>query len=241
MRYRKITKWSNPDESANALFFAQLLDELLFDFSLDTYKPSAMNASLLCLEALETHFEIEQGNVKRPNFQHVVDELCANIEKDEVAKNLLQIDLESIVPVLKNPKSDFHDKRVVVELLARQLNLVKYKDENVALLIDAIESDDSNWSRIRALCRTFVTCLVNLGYSTKYIEERALDYFYYGETAIEGNASVRDFFALFPSARRKYAVVYKGSSQLESLRESAEKLDIALCGDLSACINPAIK
>lgn len=63
------------------LYFAQLIDELLFDFSLDTYKPSAMNSSLLCVEALEVFKEVEDGNIKRPNFQHVLDELCANLKR----------------------------------------------------------------------------------------------------------------------------------------------------------------
>lgn len=76
MKYRKLDKWDAPAECVNLLYFAQLLDELFFDFTLDTYKPSAMNSSLLCEEALKVIEEINNGNIKKPNLQHVLDELC---------------------------------------------------------------------------------------------------------------------------------------------------------------------
>lgn len=229
MRYRSIAQWDDPGASANLLYFAQQLDELLFDFSLDTYKPSAMNSSLLCNEALDTHYEIEEGNIKRPNFQHVLDELCVNLEKDEVAESLLQVDLATITPTLKNPKADFHDKRIVVELLARQLGLFRYKEVNRQLLIQAVSDASSPKSRIRALTRSYVTCLVNLGYASKHIEEKALEFFYYGQRRTSGNSDIESFLELFPSAPKEFVVIYRGPSKLSHLRESLKKRDIQLC------------
>lgn len=229
MKYRSTAKWQNRAGSENLLYFAQLLEELLFDFSLDTYKPSAMNSSLLCKEALDTHYEIEEGNIKRPNFQHVLNELCTNLEKDKVAEALLQIDLQSVTPTLKNPKADFHAKRVVVELLARQLDLNKYKELNSKMLISALEDNSTSRSAIRSLTRSYVTCLVNLGYSTKFIEEKTLQYFHYANNPIVGNSDIREFLSFFPSTPKEYLVVYRGSEKLRNLKESFEKINIKLC------------
>nr|WP_314355459.1 hypothetical protein [uncultured Achromobacter sp.] len=163
-----------------------------------------MNSSLLCTEALEAHYEIEQGNIKRPNFQHIVDELCLNLEKDRVAASLLQIKLESITPVLKNPKADFHEKRVIIELLARQLELKKYKEANSQLLISTITNAEATWAEIRELSRSYVTCLINLGYSSKYLEDKALTFFYYGDNHIYGNEDIQIFLELF---RRRAEII----------------------------------
>lgn len=228
MRYRHTNNWQSPATSQNLLYFAQLLDELLFDFSLDTYKPSAMNSSLLCNEALDAHYEITQGNIKRPNFQHIIDELCLNLKKDKVAASLLQIDLASITPVLNNPKADFHDKRVVIELLARQLELRTYKEANGQLLVRAIENPDSIQSEIRELTRSYITCLINLGYASKYLEDKALSFFYHGPNKITGNSDIRSFLELFPSSPKEYVVIYKGSAKLKKLKGALESLGLQI-------------
>lgn len=229
MRYRKTDKWKDCAASSNLLYFAQLLDELLFDFSLDTYKPSAMNSSLLCIEALDAHYEIEQGNIKRPNFQHIIDELFLNLQKDRVAASLLQIKLDSIAPVLKDPKADFHEKRVVIELLARQLELKKYKETNSQLLIKTITSAEATRSEIRELSRSYITCLINLGYSSKYLENKTLDFFYYGENQISGNEDIQSFLDLFPSEKKEYYVIYRGAEKLSKLKESLNSLGFKVC------------
>lgn len=88
MRFRNLRKWDNPAACQSLIYFAQIVDEMLFDFSLDTYKPSVMHTGLLCREAIQTVKEVELGNVKAPNIWHVTAELCVNFEKDPVASAL---------------------------------------------------------------------------------------------------------------------------------------------------------
>jgi hypothetical protein len=104
MKFRTLHKWDDIQGSKELIFFAQLVDELLFEFTLDTYKPSAMNTSLLVREAIQTYLAIEAGSIKSPNLKHVIDELCENIDKDMVAKSLLKVDLGEIKSTLKDPK-----------------------------------------------------------------------------------------------------------------------------------------
>ena len=107
MIYRKTNRWDSVKDSKNLLYFSQLLDELMYEFSLDTYKPSAMNTSLLCKEALQTIHEIDIGNIKRPNLQHILDELSENLKNDLVANELITIDIQGIQAILKNNKGGF--------------------------------------------------------------------------------------------------------------------------------------
>ena len=105
MRYRRLTKWDDPSSCAELVYFVQLVEEMLFDFSLDTYKSSVMHTGLLCIEALETIKQINMNIIKQPNLKHVTDEFCNFFEKDEVAKQLTSLDFNSLVAILKNPKT----------------------------------------------------------------------------------------------------------------------------------------
>ena len=109
MRFRSLKKWDAPAASASLLFFAQILEEMLFDFSMDTYKASVMHSGLLCIEALQTINEVEAGNIAEPNIGHVIEELCANLEKDTVAQNLIKLPLESFLGTLRNKKAPTKD------------------------------------------------------------------------------------------------------------------------------------
>lgn len=105
MRFRNLKKWDNPADCSALVYFAQLLDEMLFDFSLDTYKASVMHTGLLCREAIQTIKDVELGNIKAPNVMHVTAELLANFEKDAVALALTPLPISAFQAVLQNPKT----------------------------------------------------------------------------------------------------------------------------------------
>ncbi|EGQ8027847.1 hypothetical protein ACWOKN_003951 [Vibrio vulnificus] len=231
MKYRKIEKWDDVENSKNLLYFAQLFDELFFDFSLDTYKPSSMNTSLLCEEALDVIEEIQKGNIKAPNLQHVIDELCENLSRDKVAQELLSIKLGQINAVLKDPKKSSEDKKIVIELVVRQINLKKYKSKNEELLISIINGGE-NFPEIRALARSYATALLNLGFSSEYIAEITQKFFHYDKNRIHGNSAISDFIKIFCDKPKKYRVIFRSSSELECYKDSLNAFDITLINDL---------
>lgn len=59
MRFRSLKRWNIKPELDGLLFFAQRMDELLWDFTLDTHKPMALNAPYLCKEAISLLEDIE--------------------------------------------------------------------------------------------------------------------------------------------------------------------------------------
>ncbi|MCL1041604.1 hypothetical protein L2712_08135 [Shewanella marisflavi] len=231
MKYRNTEKWDDVENSKNLLFFAQLFDELFFDFSLDTYKPSSMNSSLLCEEALDVLDEINKGTIKVPNLKHVIDELCDNLSKDEVAQSLLSIKLKQVNSILRDPKSAPEDKKTVIELILRQINLKNYKRKNEELLTQAIEGKE-DFSRIRSLARTYSTTLLNLGYSTEYISETTKKFFHYEKNRIHGNNAISDFIQIFCKKAKSYRLIFKSSNDIELYRDSLKKFDIILANDI---------
>ncbi|HDR1892148.1 TPA: hypothetical protein QB628_000993, partial [Pasteurella multocida] len=105
MKFRGLYKFSDLENKNNFVFFAQLLEEMLFDYTLDTYKPSILNIHSLIEEALEVINEVENGNIKSPNISHVLDELISNLEKDIIAQNLITLPKNEINSLLKNQEN----------------------------------------------------------------------------------------------------------------------------------------
>lgn len=227
MRYRKTDKWDDIKNTENLLYFAQTFDELFFDFSLDTYKPSAMNTSLLCEEALEVIDEIKKGNIKQPNLQHVIDELCVNLSKDHVVKSLLSLELKQINSVLLDPKQKNEDKKTVIELILRQIYLKKYKKKNEELLIQTIIGQ-KNFSLIRSLSRSYATTLLNIGYSSEFIAETTKKFFHYDKNRISNNEAIKDFIEMFSHKAKSYRLIYRAKSDIELYSDSLSSFSIKI-------------
>lgn len=212
------------------------MEELLFDFSLDTYKPSAMNSSLLCFEALEVVKEIENGTIKKPNLDHVLKELSVSVSKDEVAKSILSLELSQINSVLLDPKKKIEEKKVVIELVKRQLQIPIYKKLNEKLLIEAI-TDKQDFSRVRSLTRSYVTLLLNIGYDASYLNKISLKFFYFDKNRIAGNVAIKDFLKLIASENKEFEVIFKGASLFSEISIACKSFDIEIKNDLSSYPN----
>ncbi len=230
MKFRSLRNWDDIQGSKELILFAQLVDELLFEFTLDTYKPSAMNTSLLVREAIQTYLAIEAGSIRSPNLKHVIDELCENIDKDMVARSSLKVDLGGIKSTLKDPKTPDKSKLTCLKLLESQMPLRLYKSRNEELLVEAIcETKDA--SSIRSLARSYITTLLNSGYSEKYIQGITRKFFHYSNDRISGNSEISNYLDKFQNEPEEFRVVYKGPLFLKGFESPAEKLGITITED----------
>jgi hypothetical protein len=208
VKFRTLRKWDAPQQCPGLVYFAQLLEEMLFDFSLDTYRASVMHTGILCQEALLTIREIDQGNIKPPNLGHVIAEFCADYVKDPVAQALVPIAYESFYPTLQNPKSAQKEVQTILELFSVHLTPKKYREKNQALLLQEI-TGQQDISRIRRLARSYITTLIGQGFNQKFLHDTALEFFYYGSNRIGGTESILEFFSLFAEDSQEFDVVFR--------------------------------
>lgn len=236
MKFRSISKWDNPELTQGLLYFVQLLEEMLFDFSLDTYKASVMNTRLLCHEAIETLRQIDQGNIKTPNIWHVTAELCVAFEKDPVAHSLVTIPYSSFVAPLKNQKTPLKELQNVLELLAVQLSSSKYRKKNEDLLVEEITGRQSP-TEIRRLTRSHITTLIASGFSQKHINDVALNFFHFGNNRIGGPSAIREFLDLFPQDKTEFNVVFIVEKVFESVSDVFSPMNILITKTIPAEID----
>jgi len=225
MKYRSLKKWDDLAHCGSLAYFAQLLDEMLFDYSLDTYKASVMHTGLLCREAIRTIREIEAGNIMLPNIRHVTAELSLNFEKDSVAQAIVSLPLNAFVPTLKNPKVPLKELRTVLELLQVQLHPARFRRKNEELLAIEIKTGH-RVSEIRRLARSYVTELMASGISKRFIRDALQNFFFYGKDRIGGLAAIDDFLALMPRERREFTVFFRLDGMFESAAQAFSTLEI---------------
>lgn len=225
MKFKALKKWDNVDASKGLVFFAQLVDELLFDYSLANYKPSAMNSSLLVYEAVSTIKAIERGTIMKPNLRHIIDELCDALERDLVARSLISVEIGVLFSVLKDGKSTDGAISTTVDLLRSQIPLVRYKERNEELLAEEVQGAQ-DFSKIRALTRSYITVLLNSGYSYKYIQRVSRGFFFNSKNRISGNADILDYLKFFSGSIVDYQVLYRAPEYLLEFTSSAQKLGV---------------
>lgn len=219
MKFRSLKNWSAGADVSSLLFFAQRMEELLFDYSLDTYKPSALNASALCSEALLVLGDVEAKILDEGNLAHVLDELEWSIHGDRVAKSLLEADLSRYLPRAVETRAA--EKRLNLEVLARILNPYRYFEKCVELLALAIK--ECKKKEIDSLARTLCTTLINMGQSKTFLYTNTVDFFYYEERSFsDPQVGFEEFIArVFPYVHH-FDVYFLTSSLLNTIHEESE-------------------
>ena len=82
MKQGDLSQWNNIEACKNLLFFAQLVNELLFDYSIPSNRISTLNSHFLCLDAINVINGIERSGVNEGSLKPIIEELYTTLEKD---------------------------------------------------------------------------------------------------------------------------------------------------------------
>lgn len=174
MRLKNLSRWKLDSSLDGLLFFAQRMDELLFDYTLDTYKPSALNAPSLCIEALNLIAAIESELIDQAALPYVLDELEWSIQNDPVAKGLLEASLDYYI--LRSEEAKLTEVRLRLEVLSRTLDSFRYLKATFKALGSHVSIVEK--SAIDRCARNMITTLTNIGVSRQHLFNLTNDFFF---------------------------------------------------------------
>ena len=166
MKPPELTKWEYDDSMEGLLFFAQLIEELLFDYTLDSYKLPVLNIHSSCWECIDI-IRLKQDNpkIQDKHVQYVVAEFIDFLKSDEITKNHFGND---IISKIENNKSANEKKRL--DLL---LYIHKFLNHNYLSLLKheliRLIKENGNKKDISRITKSFVVELIYKGYSKEYI------------------------------------------------------------------------
>ncbi|NRB58779.1 MAG: hypothetical protein HRU50_02435 [Winogradskyella sp.] len=176
MKKGNLKNWKIDGTEELDLFFAQRMNELLFDYTLDSYKYYALNIYLLLFEARSRLNKIKDDLTNDVNLKDIVDEINLKAKTDIVTKSILGPKYQIYFPLkIENDKSKF---RVDLEILSNKLSL----NQLIPKLFELIEKELDSGSKIKLniLASQLVTALINVGFHQSYIYHQVNFYFFKG-------------------------------------------------------------
>jgi hypothetical protein len=220
MRFRATTKWGDLGELEGLLFFAQRAEELLFDYTLDSYKPAALNSVYICGEAIRLIRDIDQGLINKINLTPVMQELAWSISKDIVAKSLLDLPAEKYL--LDHESEPLQRVRAKLEVLGRTLDPYRYLDRCCEVLAEAVRC--SKKLKIDRLSHLLFTTLINLGSHKSHLYEKTIEFFYRGGEPVEIDSpdAIDAYLKKIYPVQHEFEVLFLASSLLSDVKDSAE-------------------
>ena len=217
MKVERLKNWEDKKELDCLLFFALRLRELVFDYTLDTFKYPALNSTASCKEALKLISEIESNNITSRSLEPVIAELQWKIRKDNVVKHLVGDDITYYLNF--GDLNNLKDIRLKLELLYNKIEPSKYCRTSEYLLSKYV-SENKEKNKINSICSNYVSSLINSGFSQSYIY-LATNIHFFSDNKVEEINHLTSFFELFDRKPESYKVITKCSGLLKEISQSS--------------------
>ena len=222
-----LKKWALSPQIEGLLYFAQLVDELLFDYTIDTYKIPALNTRLLAHELYTSLVEHEDNTLKYGALEPIVKELRDRLQKDPVVKEILKDYFEEFIKSLKVSKNSISELKTSVVFLINKIK-DKYLKIVEQILKKEIACKPESKERITRLTRIYLVELLALGYSSEYIYFNSERFFFSGNfpKKIDTVDHIDTYFKIFSGSRKNYNVIFRGNKNYSLIKNYAPKMEI---------------
>lgn len=218
MKQGDLTKWKEIEACNNLLFFAQLVNELLFDYSIPSNRISTLNSHFLCLDAINAIKGIETLGVNEGSLKPIIEELYSTLEKDITFIKHGESPLDYFMKmqpngsyrrVSKPDELNLQDsKNAVYAIQNKYFNSSWYSDKLIEDISALVKSNDpQDQLDLFRQTKSFLTELVNRGYSSRYITYQANQFFYRGRTPITSPDVISDFLSVFSYQKNTYEII----------------------------------
>ncbi len=226
MKYRDSTGIT-PDASG-VKFLAQALDELLYDYSLASYKPRVMGLEGACGEALVLIDQVDAEQIDRSRLEPVLEEIEYIVQSDPVAKSFLEFPAKFYTSFSKDVKPG--DLRTRISLLLNKIDEEQYIVALQGKLIDCCV-DDRQKKVIYQTLRRWISALNDAGYSRQYIKSRSDKFFFSDDVVVLEPADLSKFFDSFSFKVAEFEVAFVATEIVSQVAGVAERFKAEIFKD----------
>jgi hypothetical protein len=229
MRKPNLSKWESPEELEGLLIFAQALDEMLFDHTVDSYKAQALNLHTNLLELRFLAYQLNKKRITSGTLIPVLEELEKRIKDDQVFdKNhheLFSIYLNKLSSNRKKPaKLISLTNAMISDLNDFYWPLIKTE------ILNTVPNSKLK-KKIISLAAIFVTEAELIGFHRNYIYYFVNNYFFNDKCEpkkIENENQLVDFLDEFYSESQKWLVVMRGEDTFSNNLDLSETLGLSI-------------
>jgi hypothetical protein len=214
-----MKNWNKDKDLECLLFFAQRSRELLFDYTLDTFKPPALNSLAVCQEALDIIDDIENEIISKHSIEPILRELNWKISNDYVFKHLAGERLEQYLPS-NYDGTNLKAIETNLRLLLKRVKPRNYAEECQKQLKELI-TENRQKRKIDKILTAYISSLIDFGYSQGFLYSTINKHFYTESVQITSVNQLDDFFNELKIQYKKYDVIFKCSSIFKEIKDSS--------------------
>jgi hypothetical protein len=207
--------WVSQKQSRGILFFAQLMHQLLYDYSWDSYRAHALVTPSRLKEAIIVAQDIQENRIPKIALTPVLEELSWSLNSDPMAKALLGERVDILLRIISNQQSEI---RSIIQTLQYAYENI-YRDYQQACESRILELCIEERRRIELKKVTLAYCshLINRGFSRKFIFDHVRDTFYSEGYRRMGRVTLGKFFSEFSDRSIRYTVYSKTNSKFANI------------------------
>lgn len=235
MKQGNLDKWTNLEACKNLLLFSELVNELLFDYSIPSNRVGTLNTHYLCLDAMNTITTIEHNGVPEGTLKPIVEELYGALLKDPVYEGEKDNPLNYFVKYqndkyrkTNNPTELSYEeqKKTIKALDTRFFGETEYYEKLRTCICQIVKDNkESEQRKLFRLTKAVLTELINIGYDSRYIYSVMRTLFWEPEENVQSPEDIEKFFSHFSLERIDYSVVLKvNKTQMAKIVENIEDL-----------------
>ena len=212
MKENNTKNWIDKSRDKALLYFSQLIEELLFNYTIDSFKLPAHNVNTLIAEAKKTIEHINNGILKEGTYDSVKAELIEIIGKDIIFTELLKTNTEITIKILNNKNLQETDRLL-------QYLQVKLQGDYWKMLCETIERKitENDFDDLNRLTKYLIIEIIGRNYSVEYINLIQSRIFHH--RSVDGISSFQAFIESFGNEERDYTVIFKVSNSFLQFKE----------------------
>lgn len=233
MKESRLIHWKKDDSLDCLLFFALRCRELVFDYTLDSFKYPALNSTTICKEALKLIKKIDEENFTPKSIIPVLEELVFKLKSDLVVKHLIGDDIKYYINF--GDYSNLKEIKIKIEILFNKLNSTKYIKHVIEELKQLIKENKEK-RKIYELATNYISSLINAGFSQTYIYSTVNNTFF-STNPINDISALEHFFNCFEVEPKLYKCVFKVSDLFDEIAPSSNVFKIEILNQIDANTN----
>jgi len=213
MKNFNLTRWERKKELDGLLFFAQSLSDMLFDYTLDTYKVPTLNTNSRASECIVFADLVKRGLTNPHALKPPIDEFIFSFREDPIIKSIFGRKKEQYIKNIneKIQTIKYMDElETILNLITDELSF-KYLDEAKKMLVEAVCERPNEKKLILSLTQSFLTELIYSGYSKGYIFYKTNRFFFDDESRpmINSPHEIERYMDGFDLNEKKFDLIIK--------------------------------
>lgn len=219
MKYSIPKNCDNLSEIDGVLYFAQRLEEMLFNYTIDLFRMPLLNTHGLTVEYCTVAKKVKEKEVREYQKTIVFEEFVSSFKNDIVLKECWG--KNNIDRILKSfGSSSDQEKYDTVAYLKATFDNAKYYYWCVET-IKKYSKLPKEKKKIEVVLRSWISEILSMGYNTDYIYNELKKHFFSNNKIT--NCSVDDFLDIFDFKVHKYSVYFSVSEIALKFKEILEK------------------